>query len=66
MIDKCNENLDIPMYINSTPKGVFKFNLYLVQPIWEIQYHNKTTQFANTNKIPKEIAMLDINEAEIL
>lgn len=66
MIDKCNENLDIPMYINSTPKGVFKFNLYIVQPIWEIQYHNKTTQFANTNKIPKEIAMLDINEAEIL
>ncbi len=66
MIDKCNENLDIPMYINSTPKGVYRFNLYLVQPIWEIQYHNKTTQFSNTNKIPKEIAMLDINEAEIL
>lgn len=66
MINKCNDNLDIPMYINSTPKGVYRFNLYLVKPIWEIQYHNKTTQFTNTNKIPKEIAMLDIKDAEIL
>tara|TARA_R110000803_G_scaffold23796_1_gene58047 strand:+ start:628 stop:1017 length:390 start_codon:yes stop_codon:yes gene_type:complete len=66
MVKKCDDNIDIPMYINSTPKGVYRFNLYIVQPIWEIQYHNKTTQFSNTNKIPKEIAMLDINEAEIL
>ena len=66
MIDKCKENLDIPIYINSTPKGVYRFNLYIVQPVWEIQYHNKTTQFSNTNKIPKEVAMLDIKEAEIL
>ena len=66
MINKCNDNLDIPMYINSTPKGVYRFNLYIVDPVWEIQYHNKTTQFANTNKIPKEIAMLDIKDAEIL
>ena len=66
MIDKCNDNLDIPMYINSTPKGVYRFNLYIVKPIWEVQYHNRTTQFANTNKIPKEIALLDVSEAEIL
>ena len=66
MIVKCNDNLDIPLYINSTPQGVYKFNLYIVKPIWEIQYHNKTTQFANTNKIPKEVAMLDIKDAEIL
>ena len=66
MIVKCNDNLDIPLYINSTPQGVYKFNLYIVKPIWEIQYHNKTTQFGNTNKIPKEIAMLDIKDAQIL
>ena len=45
LILKCKENLDIPLYINYTPKGVYKFNLYIVKPIWEIQYHNKTTQF---------------------
>jgi len=63
---KCSDNLDIPIYINSTPKGIYRFNLYLVEPKWEIQYHNKTTEFNNTNKVPKEIAMLDINEAEQL
>lgn len=66
MIAKCDDNLDVPMYINSTPLGIYRFNLYLVTLKWEIQYHNKTTQFGNTNKIPKEIAMLDVNEAEIL
>jgi len=66
MIQKCDDNLDIPMYINSTPKGVYQFNLYLVNLKWETQYHNKTTEFSNNNKIPKEIAMLDVNEAIIL
>ena len=66
MIQKCKDNLDIPLYICSTPKGVFKFNLYLVDPKWEIQYHNKTTEFSNTNKIAKEIAMLPVINAEIL
>lgn len=66
IIAKCNDNLDIPIYINSTPKGVYRFNLYLVNPVWETQYHNKTTEFKNNKKIPKEIAMLDVNEAEIL
>jgi hypothetical protein len=37
-----------------------------VKPKWEIQYHNKTTEFNNTNKIPKEIAMLSVKDAEIL
>ncbi len=66
IIAKCNDNLDIPIYINSTPKGVYRFNLYLVNPVWETQYHNKTTEFKNNKKIPKEIAMLDVNEAETL
>ena len=66
IIEKCNDNLDIPMYINSTPNGVFRFNLYIVKPNWEIQYHNKTTHFSNINKIEKEVAMLEIKDAEIL
>lgn len=66
MINKCNENLDIPIYICSTPKGIYKFNLYLVEPKWEVQYQPKTTQFSNNNKIPKEVAMLPIIDAEIL
>ena len=66
MIEKCDDNLDIPMYINYTPKGIYRFNLYLVKPKWETQYHNKTTEFNNNNKIQKEVAMLSITDAEIL
>jgi len=66
MIAKCDDNLDIPMYVNSTPSGVYRFNLYIVNPVWEIQYHNTTTEFKNNKKIPKEIALLDVSEAEII
>ena len=66
IIEKCNDNLDIPIYINSTPKGVYRFNLYLAKTDWEIQFHNKTTEFRNKNKIPKEIALLDVKDAEEL
>lgn len=66
MIEKCKDNLDIPMYINSTPKGVYRFNLFLIKPNWVIEYHNKTTAFTNKNKVPKEIAMLPVVDAEIL
>ena len=66
MIAKCDDNLDIPIYINSTPSGVYRFNLYIVDPVWEIQYHNTTTEFKNNKKIPKEIALLNVSEAEIL
>jgi len=66
LIEKCHDNLDIPIYINSTPTGVFRFNLYNVKPEWVTDYFNKTTQFANNNKVPKEVAYLDVKDAEIL
>jgi len=66
MINECKDREDIPIYINSTPQGIFRFNLYIVKPKWEIQYHNRTTQFNSTGKIPKEIAMLSVKDAEIL
>ena len=66
MILKCNDNLDIPMYINSTPKGVYSFNLFEIKPNWGVKYLRKTTTFTNGNQIPKEIAMLPVIDAEIL
>jgi len=66
LIEKCHDNLDIPIYINSTPSGVFRFNLYNVEPNWRVDHFKKTTQFANNNKIPKEVAYLDVKDAEIL
>ena len=66
MVLKCNDNLDIPIYINSTPEGIYRFNLFEIKPNWEVKYLKKTTTFANGNQIPKEIAMLPVIDAEIL
>ena len=63
---KCNDNLDIPIYINYTPEGIYRFNLFEIKPNWEVKYLKKTTTFANGNQIPKEIAMLPVIDAEIL
>mgnify|MGYP003137107870 FL=1 len=66
MITKCEDNLDIPFYINSTPEGVFRFNLYSVEPDWFIKRLRATTQFVDNTRINKEIALLDVVDAEIL
>lgn len=63
---KAYDNFDIPMYINSTPKGVYRFNLFEVDPVWEVKYLKKTTTFSNNNRVAKEIALLPVIEAEIL
>jgi hypothetical protein len=57
------KHLDIPFYINSTPKGVWSFNLYLIKPIWETNNKNPaTTQFTNNNRVEKEVTYLNINK----
>ena len=66
MLLKCDDNLDIPIYINSTPEGVYRFNLFEIKPDWEVKYLKKTTRFANGSQIAKEIAMLPVIDAEIL
>lgn len=67
MINICNEDLNIPIYINSTPKGIYSFNLFLIKPTWEINNKNPaTTQFGNKEKIEKEVTYLHINEANKL
>ncbi|CAB4136500.1 hypothetical protein UFOVP309_19 [uncultured Caudovirales phage] len=67
MIQECEKHLDIPIYINSTPKGVFSFNLHLILPDWELNSRNPaTTQFGNTQKIEKEVTYLEITKAKQL
>ena len=66
MIFKANDNFDLPIYINSTPKGVYKWNLFFVNPSWFMKQLPKTTEFSNNSKISKEIAMLSIIDAEVL
>lgn len=64
MIQKCQDHLDTPMYFNSTPEGIYSFNLYFVEPDWEINNKNPaTTYFKNYEKIEKEVAYLKISQA---
>jgi len=50
----------IPVYINSTPKGIWGFYLFNIDMKWETKLLPLTTDFGNNTKILKEIAYLDI------
>lgn len=67
MILECSKHNDIPLYINSTPKGIYIFNLLKINPIWEINSKNPaTTNFGSYDRVEKEVCYLDIAEAKML
>ena len=66
LIDKAIDNFDVPIYINSTPKGIYKWNLFFTQPHWFFKDLPKTTDFSNNNMVSKEVAMLPVYDAEVL
>ena len=54
-------NLD-PWYINSTPDGVWGFDLSRVpEPAWEERWMPTTTEFANTSKKTKVVGFIHID-----
>ena len=55
--------MDVPMYINSTPEGIYSFNLHQIEPEWIFKSLRATTQFANNKNIVKKVAFLDLEEA---
>ena len=51
-----------PIYINSTPLGVWSFRLdELSEPAWEERRMPKTTHFANNNMIVKVVGYYNIS-----
>ncbi len=66
LIKQANEDFDVPIYINSTPKGIYSWNLFYIYPEWFYKDLPKTTDFIDNNKISKEIAMLPVIDAIIL
>jgi hypothetical protein len=66
MILECNKHLDLPMYICSSPKGIYRYNLFLVTPDWKWEKHNTTTTFNNREKIPKLVDYIHIYQSEQL
>ena len=54
----------IPYYINSTPQGVYSFDLMdLPEPEWVSHWMPTTTEFLNSRKISKLVGFLAIEEA---
>lgn len=54
----------IPFYINSTPLGIYSFDLMdIPEPEWVIHWMPATSEFDNRNEIEKLVGYLDIEEA---
>ena len=55
------KNIGNVYYINSTPRGIYSFNIKKInEPAWQISLMPKTTQFENTAKVPKLVGFLNI------
>jgi hypothetical protein len=54
-----------PLYINSTPKGVYVFDLSNLIPDWTTDTRMpKTTDFDNNNRVEKTYTLLSIKNAK--
>lgn len=59
LIEKCKPHGDEPIYICSTPDGVWAFNLYrLPEPEWETKRMPQTTDFGQRQYVDKEVGYL--------
>jgi len=56
-----------PVYINSTPEGIYSWNLAAIDIDWKVETkHPATTAFGNRMRVPKEVGYLDIKDAVCL
>jgi hypothetical protein len=64
LITQAAERDLIPFYINSTPLGIYSFDLMdIPEPNWYTQVMPVSTEFENKDKVYKLVGYLDINEA---
>jgi hypothetical protein len=64
LITQAAERDLIPFYINSTPKGVFSFDLMdVAEPEWSVGWMPATTEFARNHKMEKLVGYLPLEEA---
>ena len=64
LLEHCKGTFEIPMYINSTPEGVYRFNLKQFRPRWTVKKLRKTTHFSEHQKIDKVVGFLAITKAD--
>jgi hypothetical protein len=63
---ECAKHNDVPVYINSTPEGIYAFDMREHNGLWEIRAVPKTTQFASREFVSKEVGYFHIDEGHTL
>jgi hypothetical protein len=63
LIKESAKNLDIPIYINSTPEGIYLFNLNKIDVKWYSKSLPATTEFKKRIWVKKEITELEVIKA---
>jgi hypothetical protein len=64
LVSEAKERELSPWYINSTPEGIYAFDLTRVpQPTWTERWMPATTEFANTSKKMKLVGFLHLDYA---
>ena len=63
LITQAAERDLVPYYINSTPLGIYSFDLMdLAEPVWYVHYLPATTEFEKIGKVDKLVGYLPIEE----
>ena len=64
LIEEAAKRKARPAYINSTPQGIFAWDLYRVsEPAWAPELMPATTQFDHTEQIIKMVGFLPVADA---
>lgn len=64
LLDQSAQRKMIPYYINSTPQGIYAFDLSRVpEPAWSERRMPATTEFTNNRKIMKLVGFLHLDYA---
>ncbi len=67
LLEEAGKRSARPAYINSTPRGIYAWDLYRIkEPIWEERILPATTNFENRDQIRKVVGFLPITEAMVL
>ena len=67
LLAKAEELRYTPLYINSTPEGIFVWYLKDLKIDFKLETkHPATTHFGYTQRVPKEVGYLSIEDAERL
>jgi hypothetical protein len=65
LILKYIKNNEIPLYINSTPSGIYCFDLRELIPVWITDNRMpKTTEFTLNQQVEKTYSLINIKKAK--